>query len=139
MFGCRELDDDEVDPVLGRRVRCPRTGIPVIDEGDLAGRCLDRLSERNNLVAIGGISGRDVEGEEMTQRIDCRVDLAALAPFVPFIARVSATLGRALQGAAVEDRGRRVVRSPSLHRRIARRSCTMASKHPWAIQRCVCS
>ena len=78
----RQFDDLQRD--AGGRGRLPRglAGVPLVDVGQgdrFAGRRLDRRRQLGDLRPVLGVGGRDVQREQLAQRVDGEVDLTARA------------------------------------------------------------
>jgi hypothetical protein len=131
-------DDLELDAVLGGSLGGLRTGIALVHEGDLdrlAGGLLEGLGQATDLGAVVGGGWGDVQRQQMAQRVDGRVDLAAPLALGSVVARSSPTLGversvRLSSTAAVGSGAR-----PASRRSTTRRSCTIASKTSAVSQR----
>ncbi len=80
--------------------------------GSLTGGLLPGLGQLSYLSAIIGGGGGDVSGQEMPERVDCHVQLGALLALGAIIARPGAALRTGAQGAAIENRRRRLRIAP---------------------------
>lgn len=78
-----------------------------------------------------------MQREQLSQRIDNRMDLAALASLGSVISGAHTRLGRRLRRTAVQYHGAGLRLARAYARSSARRSCTMASKQPARSQRCI--
>jgi hypothetical protein len=141
VLGVRQLGDLELDAV---RFRCGRRSlarVALIDKGEfdaVAGRRLDGGCQRGDLIPFIGISRSHVQRQQGAERIDRKVNLGTLAPFVAVIPGAMPTFRRALYRAAVQNHGGRIVRpsfTPPQDRPQIVHHCL---QQPAAIQRCVC-
>ena len=84
--------------------------IALIDKGNLngiPGLFLDCLGQPIHLCPVLFTGWGDMQGEQMTQRIDCQMDFGSATPFGAIIACTCSTLLRRSQRAAIHDRGSR--------------------------------
>lgn len=112
-----QLDDLQRDAVVGCRLL-----------GGLAGRRLDSRRQLGDLRPVLGVGGRDVQCQQLAQRIDRQMDLAALAPLSGILCIVRLSRMIAL-GWGVR---------PSPRRISWRRSARIVVKTSASIQRRVC-
>lgn len=135
-----QFDDLERDAVVSGGLAWRLTGVPLVHVGQrhrLPGRLLHGGRQVSDLGLVLVIGGRDMQGEQLTQRINGEVDLGALAPFGPIPARAIPAFRRTLL------RLSRIMAlgwgsRPSPMRISSRRSATIVSKTPASIQRRVC-
>jgi transposase len=108
------LDDDQLNAMRlcgGGRVGA---GVALVDKGDfdaLAGGGLDGAGEALDLRPVLFVRRGDVRRQELAERVDGEVQLRALLALGAVVACAVAAFGRRTQGAAVEDRRRRVGRA----------------------------
>ncbi len=141
LLGLRQLDHLQPNAARGgvRFVLLP--GVALIDEAHLhglSGDLLDIRRRRLDLGAVASIGRGHVQHQQLPQRIDGGVNLGALLLLVPVVARAVPLSGVLCRVALSIMTAVGWAARPTLQRRSARRSCTIASKQPAAIQRCVC-
>src|SRR5215467_1185042 len=105
-LGFWQLDDLQADALFGSSLDRCRTGVALIDEGDLNGfasRFLHRLCQLTHLGTILSIGWRDQQTEQMPQGIHRNMDLAAFAALGPIVACPMATFRRRLQRSAIQN------------------------------------
>ena len=96
-LGLRQSDDLQCDAVLARSLSRPLPGVALIDIGEvdvIAGGGLDRLGELPDLGAVVGLGGRDVQRQEVAERVDSQVDLRAFLALGAIVFGPLAALGR---------------------------------------------
>jgi hypothetical protein len=100
------FDDLQPNPVGGGGSRRLVPGIALVDVAErhvLARDRLHRLRQLGDLRPVLCVGGRDVQLEQMPQRVDGRMDLRALPPFRVVITGARSRGGRRLERAAVEN------------------------------------
>jgi hypothetical protein len=84
-FGLGSLDDLPIDAVIASGLGRLLDGVP--------GDGLHGLRQTPDLGAVVGIGGRDVQGQEMAQRVDSQMDFRAFLAFGTIVACALAALG----------------------------------------------
>ncbi len=114
-FGLWQFDDLQTYSVcLGRLCRLI-TRVSLIDERHLDMRARDFLDSRSQsayLSPILLIGRRDQQGQQVAQRIHCRMHFAALAPLGSIVARSMSAFRARLQRSTVKNGGRRLFVAP---------------------------
>ena len=96
-LGLVMTDDVELDAVTGRGLSGSHAGVALVHEGDLdVVTCgpLNGLGQVPDLGAVIGGGRGDVQREQMAQRVDGGVHLAALLALGPVVTRPGSTFGR---------------------------------------------
>jgi hypothetical protein len=96
------------------------------------------LGRRLDLGAIALIGRGHAQRKQMTQRVDCNVNLRTLAPFRAVVASPRTALGRGLQRAAVDTRCRRLALASGKLAQQNARVLDQPLKASSRIQRCIC-
>jgi len=134
-LGLRQFDNLKLDALLGSCLSRRFTCLPRIGKGDLdviVGDVLDLFHQRCYLFSVGRIGGGDIQCQQVAQRIDCQMHLASL----PFLGTVEPGPAGTVRLSIITALGSAF--RPSVNRNSVRRSSTMASNTPAAIQRLVC-
>ena len=107
-FGLPQLDHLQVDAVLFGGLRRVVAGVALVGIGQcnaMARSYLHFFRQGAHLGPVRFGGRRDDSRQQVAQRINGHVHLAALAPFGAVVARPVPTLRRALQRARIEDYG----------------------------------
>ena len=115
-FCHRVLDDFQPDAMLLSRFGGVRSGRAMVDVRHHQGALnyhLHRLGERRYHIAVAPVGWRHSHRRQMAQRVDRDVDLGTPASLGPILACTRATLGRAMQHAAVDADRRRLPIAPA--------------------------
>ena len=73
---------------------------------------LDGFCQPSYLFALLCVGRRDVQGQEVAERVHGDMGFAAVFLFVAVVARAATALGRALHGAPIKDGGARLWVAP---------------------------
>src|SRR5258706_3621102 len=141
MFGLGQFDNFQLDAMLSRRLFGLRTGITLVDKGDLyriAGDVLHLLGQEANLGTFLLVGRSDMQRQQQSQRIDHPMDFATFAVLVSV-----ETCPCPLSGLDWRVRPSMITALgsslwPAATRNTIRKSSTMASNTPAARERCVC-
>jgi hypothetical protein len=140
-FGLGVFQNFKLDAVLQGGFGRVRAGVALVDLGQIngvPGLLLHLFSQRGDLHAIALMSRRDLQRHQVAQRVDCDVDLRALAPFGSVIACPCATLRRRLERTTVQAYRRRLALATAKLTQEQRTSATGISNTPAFIQRRIC-
>jgi hypothetical protein len=146
-FGIRQLDDFKLNAMLCGVLHGLVARVALVDKGDLycfASDFLDFARQVFNLFPVLFVGGSHAQRQQMTQRVNRHVNLAAFLALGPIISGSRSAFWAGLQRSTVEDRavGRAFRPSASLNPvtgvNTSRRSCTMASNTPALSQHCPC-
>ncbi len=140
-FSFFQFDDEQLDTTLLCLCFGAVAAVTLIDVSQrhvFSGHLLHFLVQRLDLRAVVLVGRRHGQSQQMPQRIDRDVNLAAVAFLVTVISGALSAFGYRGQSAAVQNSGAGAGSRSFRTRNAKRRSCTSASNTPALIQRCVC-
>src|SRR5262249_48775092 len=106
LLGLGQLDDNQLNTLLGSRLLWLMAGIALVNKGNLNVLTCDLLNlvcQLSHLGAVSFIGRGQVQSQQMAQGIYRHMHLAALAPFGTIVARSCSAFRAALQRSTVED------------------------------------
>jgi len=101
-----QLDDLQHNPVVRRHLPWSVASITLVHVGQRHGFArglLDRRRQLGDVCPILFVGWRDVQGQQLTEGVDRKMDLAPLAAFGPVPARPRPAFWRALEGPAIQN------------------------------------
>lgn len=140
VLGLGQRDDFELDAVGGSRggLRASAALVDIGQPDGVAGDVLDPRGQHLDLRPILSVGGRDLQRQQMGQRVHRGVDFGPFAPLMSVVAAApgATALGRTLQSVAVQDRRRELVlalgRALQQHVQFGDDRLETASHHPAA-------
>ncbi|CEF49104.1 unnamed protein product [uncultured bacterium] len=110
LLGFFEFDYDQTNAPLGCLLGGFFSSLALIDKSDfdvLAGSLLHLFDQVGDLGALLLVSCRDFQGQQMTQSIDCGMNLGTLFALMAVVTSASSALRGGLKGSSIKDHRRR--------------------------------